>query len=172
MNLLVIGKARAGKDTLADYLVEKYGFKKYNFSDILRDRIIAKGLEPTKEEMIKEGMKIRQEYGSQSALAQLLLKKINKKENNVITGAREPTEEQILRKEIPDLKIILVEAKEEHRHKRSGKTLEELRKRDKHDLEVLGLKHILQKADFVIENNSSLEEYYKKIDELLAKINF
>src|SRR5690625_5115450 len=36
MKIGLTGKMRAGKDTVADYLVENYGFKKFAFGDALK----------------------------------------------------------------------------------------------------------------------------------------
>ncbi len=171
MNLLVVGLVRAGKDTIADYLVSKYGFFKYNFSDVLRDRILKRGAEPTKEEMIAEGMNVRKEFGSQSVIAEILLKKVDKTKDNVFTGAREPSEEIILRRELSDLKIIKIEAPLETRFKRSEKNnIEDIINRDKHDSDVLGVKKIIAKADYSIDNSGNLEDLYRQVDEILEKI--
>ena len=37
--ILVNGLPRAGKDTLADYLVQKYNYAKFSFADELKDII-------------------------------------------------------------------------------------------------------------------------------------
>ena len=33
----ITGKKRSGKDTISDFLVEKYGFVKYGFADPIKD---------------------------------------------------------------------------------------------------------------------------------------
>lgn len=44
----ITGKAGSGKDTLADYLVEHYGYEKISFAATLKNMLIAAGLpEPT-----------------------------------------------------------------------------------------------------------------------------
>lgn len=40
----IIGKAGSGKDTVADYLVSKYGFTKVSFASILKDMLSVAGL--------------------------------------------------------------------------------------------------------------------------------
>ena len=37
MIIAVIGKKRSGKDTLANYLVKNYNFKKYGFGDPVKE---------------------------------------------------------------------------------------------------------------------------------------
>lgn len=37
----IAGYARSGKDTVANYLVEKHGFTRYAFADVMRDALLA-----------------------------------------------------------------------------------------------------------------------------------
>ena len=70
----------------------------------------------------------------------------------------------------PSLKIIAVKAGEEKRFERAKKekfkSLNEFLERDKHDIKGSGMDKVIALADKLIENNSSLKELYKKIQEL------
>lgn len=61
MLILVSGKAGSGKDTVGDYLVSKYGFRKYAFADRLKEIALLLGWNGVKDE---RGRRLLQELGT------------------------------------------------------------------------------------------------------------
>lgn len=61
MLILVSGKAGSGKDTVGDYLVSKYGFRKYAFADRLKEIAFLLGWNGVKDE---RGRRLLQELGT------------------------------------------------------------------------------------------------------------
>ena len=59
--ILVSGKAQSGKDSIGEYLVFKYGFKRYAFADRLKEVAIELGWDGEKD---FAGRKFLQEFGS------------------------------------------------------------------------------------------------------------
>ena len=49
------GSYCSGKDTVADYLVNKKGFSHISLSDIIRQELQKAGIEPTRENLINNG---------------------------------------------------------------------------------------------------------------------
>lgn len=66
----ITGKAGSGKDTVADYLVEKYGYTKVSFAAILKKMLAAAGLpEPTNrddKERVVEGLDFTWRHAAQT----------------------------------------------------------------------------------------------------------
>ncbi|MFH1391047.1 MAG: AAA family ATPase [Candidatus Diapherotrites archaeon] len=168
--IILVGLARSGKDTAADYLVEKHGFSKYTFSDILRETLEEKQLEPTKKRMNELGDMLRNEMGM-DAIARMLDKKINKKDKLVLVGPRSIEEIDFFKQKFPELKVIKVTTgKDERFERRSGEdpqTEEEFYKRDENDKRNKGFQKVLDSADFQINNFSEIENLYSEIETAL-----
>lgn len=176
----VTGANASGKGEAGIYLKSK-GFKYYSLSDILREEAQLRNIEPSRENLIKLGNKLRGEKGP-SVLANLAIKKIEDKNDSiVIDSIRNPFEIEALRK-LNGFTLIGIDASLETRFKRSiernrqgdPKTLEEfLEKEKKENIASPAnqqLENCLKSADIVILNNSSLEDFHKKIDETITKI--
>ena len=69
--------ARCGKDTMAAYLKEKYGYEILVFSDVLVEEAEKIGLEPTKMNLSILGDELRAAEGN-AVVAKRLMKKIDK----------------------------------------------------------------------------------------------
>ncbi|GAF86333.1 unnamed protein product [marine sediment metagenome] len=167
----ITGMASAGKDTIAKYLKDKYDFEWLNFSDILADEAKKKKIEPNKMNLSKIGDEYRKKYGM-GGLAIGILKKIekSKSENFVVTGFRSPEEVDYIRNHVDDFILIEIRTKPEVRWNRRKKddpqAEEEFFERDRRDKELKGLDKVLEIADEIVENNSSFEELYKKVDKV------
>jgi dephospho-CoA kinase len=70
----VTGEMASGKDTVTEYLVARYGAKKYRFSDILRSILDLLYIPQTRESLTKLSILLRQGYGD-DLLAQVIEKK-------------------------------------------------------------------------------------------------
>ena len=60
--LILLGKARSGKDTIADFLVKEFGFRKFVFSSVLEEELKKQGKEITKKNMALLGDELRKEF--------------------------------------------------------------------------------------------------------------
>jgi dephospho-CoA kinase len=173
------GANASGKGEIANYLKSK-GFKYYSLSDILREKAKAKGIEPSRENLIKLGNELRVQAGP-SALADLTTEKIKDENNYVIDSIRNPFEIKALRK-LNKFTLVGIDAPVEKRFKRAiarnrpgdPKTLEEFMEKEKRENIVSAtnqqLENCLKAADIVIMNDSNLENLHKKIDETIEKI--
>ena len=56
------GRMGSGKDTLADMLVV-HGFKKYEYSDIIKEELKRGGMKPTRENLRNMGNILRERHG-------------------------------------------------------------------------------------------------------------
>lgn len=174
------GANASGKGEAAGYLKSK-GFVYYSLSDILREEAKLREIEPSRENLIKLGNELRKKNGP-SVLANLAIKKIKGKNDYVVIDSiRNPFEIKALRK-LNGFTLIGVDAPLEMRFKRAvarnrpgdPETLEEfVEKENKENTGAFTnqqLENCLKAADVVIINDSSMEDFRKKIDETIARI--
>ena len=168
--IILVGLARSGKDTAADYLVEKHGFSKYTFSDVLKELLEKKGLDSTKKRMNELGDMLRNEMGM-DAIAKMLDKKINKKDKLVLVGPRSIEEIDFFRQKFPELKVIKITTGKDKRFGRrseeDSQTEEEFHKRDEDDKHNKGFRKVLDSADFQVNNFLEIEKFYSEIETAL-----
>lgn len=169
LKIALIGGARTGKDTIANYLGSKAGFKRLAFGDSLKDFLygvfpdLPKESKPRKE-MIAFGQSCR-------AIDPLVwIKHVARKtkayelmgyQNFIITDVRQPNEIEYCRKN--GYTLVKVEATKEAQIKRAiagGEILD-----PENILDTLAL--TFEDYDLKIENNGSLLDLYKQIDKLL-----
>lgn len=167
------GLAGCGKDTVAKYLKERYGYKILVFSDVLVEEAKKKGIEPTKMNLSVLGDELRAGMGN-AALAKKLLEKIDPEEDYVISGFRSPEEVYAIQNEVIDFCLVLIDTDKATRFKRrrpeDPAVEKEFFERDERDIKNKGMGKVMEMADYTITNNGALNELYKKVDELLKKI--
>lgn len=173
------GANASGKGEAAGYLKSK-GFEYYSLSDILREEAKARKIELSRENLIRLGNEVRGKNGP-SVLADLVTKKIKNQNDYVIDSIRNPFEIKALRK-LNDFTLLGIDAPVEMRFKRAvarnrpgdPETLKEFVEKERKENITSStnqqLENCLRLADILIINDSSLEDFYKKIDEKIAEI--
>jgi len=171
--LILLGKARSGKDTVADYLVEKFGFKKFVFSSVLEEELKKQGKIVSKQNMSLFGDELRKEFGM-GIMAEKLLKTVKNEKKIVFVGARSVEEIELIKQKFPQAKLVLVEAQEDKRFNRRSDLdpdeLENFSLRDKLDEEKKGMKKVFLLAEFKLENNGSLGGLFSKSRDLMDNL--
>jgi dephospho-CoA kinase len=175
------GSYCSGKDTVAEYIVEKYNFIHYSLSDVIRNVMNKEKIETTRENLIVFGTKLRSENGN-GVLARLVIKQMNDKNNYCITSIRHPDEVCELKKQ-KEFTLIYVDAPQEIRfermlnRKRSGdpQTIEKFIELQNKESQTSGsgqqLVKTAQLADLVFINDfSDIKLLEKNIDDLLNKL--
>ena len=171
----------AGKTSVADHLVKK-GFEFYSLSDVVRDEIKNRGEEITRERLQEVGNELRKKHGS-AVLANRVLKKVKPGKNYVVDSIRNPAEIEELRKR-KDFSLVFVDAPikvrferiKDRKREKDPVTFEDFKKTEEKELKSKDsvnqqLLKCREMADFVIHNDSSFKELYKKIDELLEGLS-
>ncbi len=132
-----------------------------------------------RENLIKLGNELRRRNRA-SFLAEETIKRLAPAQNHIVDSIRNPAEVGAL-KRLDDFILIGVDAPVERRFKRGldrkrpgdAQTLDDFiekeKKENKNDSQNQQLKKCLQLADIVIINDSTLEEFHKKIDEAIKK---
>ncbi len=169
------GLARCGKDTAADYVVKKYGFRKIVMSNELAEELAKQGKKDTKMNRSLVGNELRKKLGD-DIVAQRVFEKAKKNGwgNVIFVGPRSISEIEFFKKKISGFKLIAIKAEEGkrfgRRSKKDGQTKETFFERDEHDSTKFELGKVIAMAKDTIENNSTIDEFQKAIDELMQNI--
>ena len=190
MIIAVTGPISSGKGKVAEFFRDK-GFVHHSFSAEIRQVAKERGIEINRKNLSKLGHDLRLESPSQSILGQRLLDKIKKdihagKRLFVIEGLRDTDEVQLFRKhemENPEMRFILigVDAPQRVRFKRmksrgrhgDPQTFVEFKEIDDHELKGghgQEVEKCMKMADYVIQNDGSIEELKKKAEVILKEI--
>lgn len=175
--IAIVGMCGSGKSVACEKL-EKEGYNKIYFGGVTLDCLKEKKLDitPENEKMMRE--KLREDLGM-GAFAIILLPKIEesiKKQDTVLDGVYSYDEVKILKDKFSNLKIIAVVCDKKIRYERlrvrnvRALTKKEAEKRDISEIENLSKAPPIALADYYIENNGSITEYNKRIDEILKDI--
>lgn len=177
--LAFVGMPGAGKSEAAAYLKQK-GVPFVRFGDLTDEGIKAMGLSLTPENERFYREKIRHELGmgAYAIKAEPKLNNLLKSYSLIaIDGLYSWEEYTFLKEKFPNLLLIHVYAEPAKRYKRLAKRpirpvpYEESRNRDVTELEKLNKGGPIAIADYIIENDTSLEDLHSKIDRMLAQLN-
>jgi dephospho-CoA kinase len=168
------GTNSAGKGEVASFF-EKKGYTYFSLSNLIREELLKAGKAETRDNLIKMGNKLREKSG-RDILARRVMKKV--KDKSVIDSIRNPKEVEYLRKQ-KDFILLAVDAPVDLRYERARKrgraesatTLEEFIKKEAEEMTDLTqgqqLHTCLKMADFLVINDGSLKDLYRKLEELL-----
>ena len=175
----ITGEIASGKDTVTQYLIEKHGAKPFHFSDPLRDILDRLHLPQVRKNFSSLSHAVRTAFG-EDILAHVIENDAKKDKHTlvVIDGIRRLSDIDLV-KEAPEFTLIYIEADMERRHERltkrrqnaddAKKTFEEF-KQD-HLLETeMTIPPLRVNARFIINNDSTLEDLYRKIDQVMAEL--
>lgn len=172
------GEIGSGKSTVAGYIVKKYNGSYYRFSEMLRDVLKRIYLPNSRENMNTLSTTLRQSFG-EDIFSKVIAEDVKKDDREIIAidGIRRLDDIQHL-KEINGFVFLYIEVDLEKRFERIKKrgenpddltkSMEEFKKEDVAEPEMQ-IKDLKQYADFVIDNDRTMEELYQKIDGIINK---
>lgn len=174
----MVGMPGCGKSEAADVARDK-GIPVVSMGDVIRREVDRRGLEPTDENLGSVATDLRESEGM-DAVADRCVDVIRGKEADTVfvDGVRGWSEAMRFREEFgDDFTLVAVEVPFESRLERirqRGRSddlsrAEELRRRDKREIGY-GLAEAMDKADVVVENTGSLEDFRERIGSLLDEI--
>lgn len=179
------GTIGSGKNVVVQYIKQRFDSYYVKISDILRTELHRKKGNLNRKTLQDLGNELRKKYGTH-ILAKLAIEYLQRdKKVIVIDGIRNPGEIEYLRKNFgKDFTLIATDAPPELRFENLKKrarvddplTWEEFLVADARDQGInepewgQQTKKCIEQADFLIENNSSLEEFQRKIDETMKKV--
>lgn len=175
----ITGQPASGKDTIADYLTEK-GFTKFTMGDIIRAEMRGLGLPLDRPSMSSFIERKKREAGL-DYICKIILTKLEDK--TTVPGIRSTEEVKTFRKELGEnFVLVAVQTHIERRHKwaternREGDqiTLEQFKAQEDKEKDDyasgLEVDRVIEMADHVIDNDGTVEDLYKKVDELISKL--
>jgi len=176
------GKLGSGKGTIAEYLAGK-GFWVTSLSDRIREEIKSRGEEVTREKLLQVADELRQYFGpevlAKRTWEKLVAAGVSKAVIDSIRGEAEVDflkgkEGFVLLGVVADPKVRFERVKARQRES-DPQTLEEFLAVEEKDIKSgqgkvgRDIEKCLEKADFIIENNGTIEQLQKKIEEILLK---
>lgn len=175
------GKNGSGKGEAAKFL-QQCGFEYHSLSDILREILIQKKKEVTRENLIQTGTRLREEEGL-GALAERTLSKLTPDKNYVIDSIRNPEEVRVLKRR-EDFYLLKIDAPQKIRFERVKSraresdpmtfpafvTMEERELKNKNPAaqQLLATENL---SDFAVNNAKSLTILHESVRKIIAKLS-
>lgn len=173
------GYPASGKDTVADYLVDR-GFAKIVLSDLLREEMRALGIPLDRTSMQDFATRMRADRGN----AYLAEKSIAMHTGNtLIVGIRNTEELKLYRKEFGNrFMMIAVQTSLETRYARAKQrgrvddsvSFEQFAAQSEKEKAATSGSHeldaVIEAADVILDNNGTLEQLYASIDGVLQSV--
>lgn len=164
------------KDTATDYIFKKYWWKKFKFSQVLRDILDRISIDSTRENLQKLSTILREGFW-QDLLARIMKEDVNSSSEKILLIDWVRRQDDIVHlTKLPEFKLIYIETSLENRYSRISnrnentddmwKTIEQFKKEQEFEAEaqIRWLKNI---ASYVIDNNWNFDELYRQIDNIL-----
>jgi len=173
----IVGMTGSGKTEVAK-VFEMEGFKRVRFGDITDEEIRKRGLEMNEKNERFVRQQLRDEHGM-SAYAKLNAPRIDialKSSGVVVDGLYSWEEYTLLKSRYDDLHVVAVWSSPETRYRRLttriGRPLmrEEAASRDIAEIENINKGGPIAMADFVIVNESSLEDLEEKAKGVISSL--
>lgn len=175
-----VGMSGSGKSVAVDYLTEK-GWPKVYFGGMILKEMERRGIERTAESEKAFREEIRAKEGNDWVVRQVIeeVKRLISagQKKIVLDGVYSWTEYKILKKEFPSqITFVAIVVPKKLRYKRVSErverpfNLQEIRDRDKSEIENLEKGGPIAAADYYVLNDSSVADMHARISEVLAEI--
>ncbi len=175
----IAGEIACGKDTVGKYIAVKYQAAPLRFSQSLRDILDRMGLPQNRENMARLSLHLRKAFG-EDVFSKVILTEAEKSQMDlvVVDGVRRSPDIIHLETE-PHFYFAYVEASPETRYGRltkrrqntddAGKTQVQFEKDALLETETQ-IQDLKERADFVINNDGTLEELQNQVDAMIEKV--
>lgn len=172
----ITGTAGSGKGTVAQYLVDRYGFKHFSVRDFLIEEIKRRGMEINRDSMIEVANDLRNMYGAEYIVMELYRKAEKEGCNCVIESIRTVGEVEALKKK-KNFLIWGIDAPLDIRYERITKrnnssdmvNFEKFKKQEEKETSSKlkteqNITECMKMADVILKNTGSIEDLKRIID--------
>jgi dephospho-CoA kinase len=179
----ITGTIGAGKGTMVDYLVKEKGFKHFSVRAFLLEEIARRGLEPIRDTMSMVGDDLRKKHFPGYIVSELLKQAEAYGKNSVIESIRSVGEVETLKEKSQQFYLFAVDADLKLRYKRAiarnlstdNVTFEKFVEDEEKEFNQketwrMNIKACMEKADYIFQNNGTVQELYQKVEKILEKI--
>jgi dephospho-CoA kinase len=173
--ICIAGLIGSGKDVVAKYIEDRYGYFLIDYATKLRELCRKEGMEVTRDNL----QMLRLKYGN-TFLAEAVVEEIKKSSSTkiILSPMRRSEDFLIPKKEFPECKLIVIAASDVIRYERlrarerenDPKTIEEFRRQESREFEIFDLNKTFSYADYVIENEGTMETLKNRVDKLMQEI--
>lgn len=177
----LIGEKGAGKGTVSDYLIEKYGAVHYGTSKILRRTLEDLHLPITRDNLVKLALVLKEGYGP-SIIIDSLIMDMEKNEAGIIIadGIRMHGDVEPFKKKYgKDFFLVYVTADTHLRYERTkarkqnddeGQVSFQQFLEEEAKLTEISIHEIGKQSDFKLNNNGAPEDLIRQTDEMMKTI--
>ncbi|MCK9302071.1 MAG: AAA family ATPase [Bacteroidales bacterium] len=174
----ITGTIGAGKGTIVNFLVVKYGFKHFSVRNFISKEILKRGLKVDRDSLTAVANELRAKHSPSYIIDCLYEEALKTGENCIIESIRTPGEIEALRKK-EFFTLVAVDADPKVRYNRiiarasetdhvSFETFlaNEQREYSTDNPNKQNLKKCIELADYYVENNGTVEDLYKKLEKI------
>ena len=173
--ILLTGMPGAGKEEFLN-VAKNEGYDIIRMGDVVREHADKKGIS-FEDQSLGSFAHDEREKHHEGIWADRTLCNITENKT-IIDGIRSTTEVSIFKSELGDLNIVAIHASPKTRFERlkergredAPQTWSEFNDRDNRELDW-GLGRVIARADYMIINESSLEDFYSKVRDLLKQLD-
>lgn len=178
----ITGTLGAGKGTLVEYLVRVKGFLHFSVREYLIQEIENRGMTVDRDSMVTVANDLRTSHNPAFIIEQLYQRAKASGKNCIIESIRTPGEAESLKK-TGNFYLLAVDADPSRRYRRirirasetdriSYETFldNEEREMSSTDPNHQNIARCIEMADFVLENNKTIRDLHKQLEEILRKI--
>ncbi len=179
----ITGTIGAGKGTVVDYLKSHYNFTHFSARAYIAEEITRRGLPVNRDTLTEVSNDIRTLHHPGYILEELCKRAMQTGTDVVLESIRTLGEIESLRKVSPDFLLLAITADQKKRYERilvRGSSTDHItfekfvsdedREMTNTDPNKQNIAGCIAVAEYVIENDGSLEELHTKIDEIMGKM--
>ncbi len=178
----ITGTLGAGKGTIVDFLMKKKGYEYYSVRGYLVEEINKQGLEVNRDSMTSVANELRAQHSPSYIVDELYNRAKTQGKNCVIESIRTPGEIESLREKNnfylfavdanPKVRFQRIKTRASETDKVDFETFlaNEKREMDTEDPNKQNLQKCIAMADYIFENNGTIEDLGKQVARTIIKI--